>query len=524
MGDQPFVVTSDPGIDRDGTMFDTSRYVDALWCRWRRGRPRKMGGYKLITGTLNGLPKRIHCFYNGAQIITHIGTVNSIIQVVFDTNGNFISQADRTPLSFVPGPDVGWTIDALFDTTSSVVQLIAHATPDQRYAANVNKTVPVLGDVTATTRLAVFSDPGAYGGGAWIQPDIAGGIACIQPFVFAYDTNGLVMWSAPNLALYLGVTGGTSGAGQARVSAQKVIYGMPLRGGGAQQPAAIFWTLSEVIVASYVGTPAWFAFSTVSPSSSIISHESVIEYDGLYFWCGVDRFLVFNGTVSELPNSQNKDWFFDNLTPGYEALTFAYKVPRWGEIWWCAAMFGSTVPNYAVVYNVAENYWYDTMLPDGGRSTGYFAQGTRFPIMGDVVNSGTGYGLWMHETGVDKNRAGVLSAIRSYYETAFFGGPRNDPPNDPGLSFSQLEPDFKQTGNLSTYLIGAANANSPEAQSAIVPILANPTVPQEQFASFVLEQPSRLLRLHVESNVIGGNYISGRNLGRGQSSGRRLNT
>lgn len=187
-------------------------------------------------------------------------------------------------------------------------------------------------------------------------------------------------------------------------------------------------------------------------------------------------------------------------------------------------MFGSTVPNYALIYNVRENCWYDTALPDGGRSAGYFAQGFPLPVMADVVNGGSGYGLWMHETGADKVVGTTPSPVRSYYETGWFGGPKNAPPADGGLSFAQLEPDFVQQGGMTAWLIGAANARASDVAGPSVPLLPSPNTPQEQFLSFTPTMPTRLLRLHVESNVIGGSYIAGRNMGRGQSSEKRTNT
>ena len=36
------------GIQKDGTEFDSSMYVDGKWVRFQRGRPRKIGGYKGI--------------------------------------------------------------------------------------------------------------------------------------------------------------------------------------------------------------------------------------------------------------------------------------------------------------------------------------------------------------------------------------------------------------------------------------------------------------------------------------------
>jgi hypothetical protein len=507
-----------PGLQRDGTALDSTRYLDALWTRWRLGRPRKMGGYKRITNQVAAIPRRIHLYYAGNTIIAHIGTSNGIQQVVFDINGNVISVNDRTPAAFQGGPNIGWTIDAIFDTTSSVVQIVAHGVADLLALANPSPATPFIGELTATSKLSAFTSPNPSSG-TWTQPNVAGGIVCVQPYLFDYDANGFVGWSAPNLPGYLGVTGGSTGAGSARVSAQKIIAGMPLRGGASNTPAAIFWSLSEVIVASFIGSPAFFAFNTLSPSSSILASDAVIEYDGLYFWPGVDRFLVFNGTTVEVPNGQNQDWFFNNLTPGLSAKTFAFKIPRYGEIWFCAPMFGNTEPSHAAIYNIRENYWYDTQLPADFRTCGYFAQGFPTPIMGSAVPDTTGYKLWMHETGNDAVDGNALSAIRSYFETPAFAGPKLDPPDDHGYSLAQLEPDFVQTGDMTVTPTGAFNARSGEFAGQAVPIPATPQGPQDQLASFKFER--RLPRLHFESNTLGGSYISGRHVLHGQQGDSR---
>lgn len=526
MGDRPFLLQFKPGTQRDGTVFDGDRYVDLLWCRFRLGNPRKMGGYKQITDALNAVARRIHCFYLGGQIIAHIGTTAGIQQVIFlATDGSLVSMADRTPINFPSGSNIGFTMDAIFDTTSSAVQLVVHSVPDTSQLATATPTVPFIGIIDSPAPLLQFSDPGTIsGGGVWTQPNYTGGIAAVQPFLFGFSSDGWVQWSAPNLPLTLGVVGGTSGAGEARISAQKIVYANPLRGGGTASPAALFWSLSEVITATFTvisGIPT-FAFNTISPSSSILSSDGVIEYDGLYFWVGVDRFLVFNGTINEVPNQQNQDWFFDNLTPGYEALTYAVKIPRYGEIWWFACMYGASEPNWAIIFNLREQAWYDTPLPNGGRSAGYYAQGFRYPLMTGVTNDGKGYSLWMHEFGLDEVRGNARSAIRSYFETSWFGGPKNNPPNDEAFSFARLEPDLDQEGDLQIWLVGAPNARAAPTAGPTVTLPLVPSTPQEQFASFTPTQSQRLTRLHVESNVVGGNYVAGRNLGRGQPAEKRV--
>lgn len=511
----PFILEAQPGVQRDGTQFDAKSFLELLWTRFRLGKPRKMGGFQAIA-RLNGLPRRVHCWYNGAQIFSHVGTNNGILQVVFDTAGNFISAADRTPVGFLGGPQTGITFDSIFDTTSEIVQLVAHAAPNSGFLSSPIKTTPYIGQIDSPTILAEFGDPGVgpTAGGTWTQPRVSGGIVCVQPFVFDFDSDGLVQWSAPNLPLTLGVVGGTSGAGEARISSQKIIGGIALRGGGSQSPAALLWSMSEVIVATFNGGDTTFSFNTVSPSSSILSNASIIEYDGLYFWAGVDRFMVFNGTVAEVLNNQNQDWFFDNITPGFEGQTWAMKIPRFGEVWWCACMFGSTVPNYAIIFNLRENRWYDTLLPTDTWSAGHFAQGFRRPIVAGQDGNNV-FKLWMAETGMDNVDGATRRPIRAFFETPWFGGSKNDPPDDKGLSVQQLEPDFRQTGDLITYVVGAANPRAPESNGPDVPIPMVPANPQETLTSYTPTQNQRLSRLHVESNTLGGSFIAGRNIMRG---------
>ena len=46
-----------PGIQRDGTLFDAPCYVDGEWCRFQRGRPRKIGGYNGIFLNASGISR-----------------------------------------------------------------------------------------------------------------------------------------------------------------------------------------------------------------------------------------------------------------------------------------------------------------------------------------------------------------------------------------------------------------------------------------------------------------------------------
>ena len=94
----------------------------------------------------------------------------------------------------------------------------------------------------------------------------------------------------------------------------------------------------------------------------------MVDYDGVFYWIGTDRFLMFNGVVREVPNALNLNYFFDGLNYSQRQKVFAVKVPRFGEIWWMYPRGDAIECTHAIIYNVRENTWYDTPLPNGGRS------------------------------------------------------------------------------------------------------------------------------------------------------------
>ena len=55
-----FSIDTQPGVQRDGTYFDKNFYSDGKWVRFQRGRPRKVGGYRAITTTADGLSRGIY--------------------------------------------------------------------------------------------------------------------------------------------------------------------------------------------------------------------------------------------------------------------------------------------------------------------------------------------------------------------------------------------------------------------------------------------------------------------------------
>ena len=159
---------------------------------------------------------------------------------------------------------------------------------------------------------------------------VSGGIVMLFPYLFAYGNNGLIQNCAAGD--FSNWTSSDSNANN--VSSTKVVKGLPLRG-GTTSPAGLFWTLDSVVRVTYapttIGTATFYwKYDLITQQSSILSRACVIEYEGIFYWIGTDRFLTYNGVVQELENKQNNNYFFDNLNYAQRQKVWVSKVPRWG--------------------------------------------------------------------------------------------------------------------------------------------------------------------------------------------------
>ena len=52
---QIFSLAIPPGIKRDGTVFQADQFTDGVWCRFQRGDPKKIGGYRTLFNSFSGI-------------------------------------------------------------------------------------------------------------------------------------------------------------------------------------------------------------------------------------------------------------------------------------------------------------------------------------------------------------------------------------------------------------------------------------------------------------------------------------
>ena len=209
---------------------------------------------------------------------------------------------------------------------------------------------------------------------------VSGGVVTLHPYVFVYGNNGLIKnCAAGNAQDWV-----SSDANEVNVATGKIVQGLPVRG-GSNAPSGLFWSLDSLIRVSYIGgsgtPPQFWRYDIISSQSSILSSQSAIEYDGVYYWCGVDRFLLYNGTVKEIPNNFNQNYFFDNLNYNQRQKVWVTKIPRYGEIWWFYPRGNATECTDAIIFNTREGIWYDAGEALGARrSAGYFSQVLSNPV------------------------------------------------------------------------------------------------------------------------------------------------
>lgn len=518
-------IRSLPGIKRDGTRLEGDQYVDGQWVRFQRGLPRKIGGYRSINKYLNGVARSMHEYTLDLLTYVHAGSANLLEQFFIDGNYNTSVLSNRTPSTLAASDANLWQFDV--DTAGGTgLQILAQVAPNLNCICNSVGGQVFYGDAFGTSALTEITNfPAIY--------SATGGVVALHPYTVIFGNDGFVMWSTPGDPTdYTG-----TGAGNAYVTGQKLVRGMPLRGGPGNSPSGLLWSADSLIRMSYTGdATAVFQFDTISAQSSILSAQSVIEYDGIFYWIGSDRFLMFNGVVREIENNLNINFFFDNLNYSQRQKVFAMKVPRFGEIWWCFPYGDSIEPNHAVIYNVRENTWYDTALPNDGRSAGLFpavfrrplmagvlptfspvvsrateAGGTRITETGDYTRiteeSGDAqYRFWVHEVGTDEIDGLNVNPIQSYFETGDISLPVQSQTNR-ATQVLMVEPDFVQSGDMTIAIHGRANARSPEVNSEPKVITETAQTPQEQVIFF--KEQRRELRFRFESNCVGGDYQMG---------------
>lgn len=496
---KPIPMLSKPGVIRDGTRLTNNSYSEMVWSRIYQGRPRKILGYREQVRNVGGIGRAIAVSTSGPASYVHIGSQNVLERYQIITSTGITSGIiDRTPVGFAASDDNNWQFSVIYDTAGAAQLIFAHAAPNIMDIADQTEAPVYYGKLEDSAALATTGQ------------SVSGGVVAVVNYLIIYGNDGIVKWSNAGEPLNFSI----GDAGDARPCANKIVRGWPLRGtnGSGSAPSALLFSLDSLVIMQWIGGTKIFDFTTVTTTASILSSNGIMEHNGIYYWATTAGFSMFNGVLRDLPNEFNTQWFLDNLNFPLRQKVFAFKVPRWNEIWWCAPMFGATECNWAVIYNYKENVWYDTPLPASGRSAAHFEQIYQYPVMTAATENSSGeYSAFQHEYGLDEisGTPPIPIAIRSSAQThefnsivPEFGG------KDQSLSYEVLEPDFDQVGDLLLDISSRYNARqrTPSVEPQIL-IPGGEYSPDEELTG--LNVTARLTKFKVTSNEQGGNYVWG---------------
>lgn len=474
---------SKPGIQRDGTMIDSESFTEGEWVRFLNGKPKKIGGYKWISTDFTYTPRLLKQYFRNN--LTNIVAFNKAGADLYTYDKTtYLSSGGANLLTIgSPNDNADWSAATLYDTVSGKTILAAILTYDLGNIELDTAGVFYKGaDLSALSSLSVEE-----------ATSVSGGCCVIGQFLFLYGSEGLVKNSNINKPFDFTIQGGSYANQVYLGDGSKIVYGAPVKSGAA--PSGLFWSLNGVYKVTYTGGSTMWSYATLTNETSIMSKKSVVEYDGSYFWPGIDRFYVANsGGVQELPNTFNSEYFFDGLNKDHSTKIWGTKIPRYGEIWWYYPSGSSTECDRALIYNVREKHWFDIPI---SRTCGLSPLASPHPILADTKR------IYLHEFGKNEITNVQELAIRSSFTTAtidFLSS--GDQPMNVNTVLNRAEPDFKQVGEMTVTPITRRYANSTDE-------IGTPVAFNSSTERVDVREQARIIRLKFESNTLGGDYWMG---------------
>ncbi len=501
MADKVVPLYSKIGIKRDNTDYNSEYYIDGEWCRFYDNSPKKIGGYKLIYPGTSEIIRTLYEFNNSNTVKVYLGReIDGISFLEIDSNGVVIGgEINRTPSSYVPTAGNLWVFDQINYLNEGVPfsLIFAQVAPNAIDTNSVIEGNISYGGVYDTTPFQILmnSDPTPA------PITASGGIIVATPFVIAYGNYGVIQWSdATNPLLWPKVNNAII------ANTPKIIAAANIRDN--VNISILFWCVDKLVRSTYDADLNTFSSVILDDTISILSRNSVCEYNNIYYWVGNTQFYLYDGIVRKLPNNLSTDYFFNNLNRAYQGKIFTTVIKKYSEIWISWPSGTSKENNEVLIYNAEYNTFYDASIfrscstpPSAVLPYPLFAASS---FLGDPINT---YGIWMHEYGVDKIIYDNVYAIKSRIVTKYFFLPQDiAPDNNCCTILNRLENDFVQTGNIQFRILKKAWPNTPPFYSNYYTI--TPTTEKVDINNE--DRMSRIWAIEFISNEVGGNFILGK--------------
>lgn len=267
-------------------------------------------------------------------------------------------------------------------------------------------------------------------------PSRVNSIEVLSPprILVAYGTSGfasdfdpmLVRWSdQENYSIWTPAV--TNASGELRLQ-----FGNIIQNAIPTKNETLIFTDTAAYTQNYIGGDFVYSITQVGNACGLLGMHAATEINGQVFWMSDNGFFSYNGVVNKLDCTVYDNIFSPNEGDGYNVgqanKTFSGANSQFSEVWWFYPDRDNDENNRYVIYNYADNIWYDGVQ----MRTTWVDQGTfQYPIA-----TGASTTTYYQENGVN---AGASTAINTHLETGIWD-------IDDGTDFqmiSQFIPDFR---------------------------------------------------------------------------------
>ena len=214
---------------------------------------------------------------------------------------------------------------------------------------------------------------------------------------------------------------------------QRLADGSQIRGAIRGRDAIYIWTDTSLFTQRFVGQPFTFAFSQVGTNCGLVGQNACVEVDGAAYWMSENGFFRYGGKLESLPCLVEDFVYNDiNLLSGNQMVSAGLN-NLFGEVIWFYPSATSDVINKCVTYNyfdsspqrpvwtvgtLSRTMWRDSAVFGTPHALEYDADtDTSFDVVGNTEGR-TSY--YEHETGIDQNRNGTITAIAANISSGDF--------------------------------------------------------------------------------------------------------
>ena len=134
---------------------------------------------------------------------------------------------------------------------------------------------------------------------------------------------------------------------------------------------------NEAYVGQFVGAPYIYGFNKIGTNCGTISPLCVITDGSICYWFGNNTFWKYDGTLSAVPCTL-LTFLLEDMSSSQQTKMNGMSNASFNEIWWFYQSNDSDECDSYIVYNYAENIWYNGRMP---RTFGLDAVPLRYVLM-----------------------------------------------------------------------------------------------------------------------------------------------